>query len=200
MRSHAVAVLRFTGIAVLRIGIAVASLCSLGIGIASLGCWVSSYNVCSDMFHPVAERLPDGTWTARMTRFKNSGGGFWFETRHARGPTELGTRAAAAATGLEPWTINVYPNPKFPIARGKNDTFIHRLGFLASTEGYDLLLVAPYWAVTPPALAVPVVWLTLVIRRLKRRRKRILGRCVVCGYDLRATPDRCPECGTAAVV
>lgn len=51
----------------------------------------------------------------------------------------------------------------------------------------------PYWPLVLGSTILPGLWLR---RSMRQRRRRHLGLCPLCGYDLRASPQRCPECGT----
>jgi hypothetical protein len=55
-----------------------------------------------------------------------------------------------------------------------------------------LKLLLPHWLI---ALVAALVFLLAFWPDWRRRRRRSKGLCANCGYDLRGTPDRCPECG-----
>jgi len=56
-------------------------------------------------------------------------------------------------------------------------------------------VVVPYWFVS---IATALPFASWLFRRRKLSGYQF-GLCSVCGYDLRATPDRCPECGTPVI-
>jgi hypothetical protein len=56
--------------------------------------------------------------------------------------------------------------------------------------------VVPLWPMVMLTAILPAWWTVGYIRSRRRNGEFC---CAHCGYDLRASPDRCPECGTPAV-
>jgi hypothetical protein len=80
-----------------------------------------------------------------------------------------------------PWSLFFLITAPVCIPLGFGPTFSHRpISSLAGFSAYLLILI-------------------LVDRALRRREifrtRRHFKLCLACGYDLCATPDRCPECG-----
>src|SRR5207253_198919 len=68
---------------------------------------------------------------------------------------------------------------------------------LAAADDSFVQVYFPHWLAASLFALPPLLWMAGLLRRRHRVRGR---RCAVCGYDLRATPERCPECGAVAPV
>jgi hypothetical protein len=81
-------------------------------------------------------------------------------------------------------------------------TTVSILGFAVHRNklpsGFDsAILLLPFWFVAGVASLPPAVLLRAARRRREREQQMRNHLCSRCGYDLRATPGRCPECGNA---
>jgi len=90
-----------------------------------------------------------------------------------------------------------------------SDTTLNKIGFMCDRQHLTLgqsepkvearyvFVSAPDWFLVLLTIPLPLRWLLVFARERRRLRLRL---CRYCGYDLRATPDRCPECGAVPEV
>ena len=169
---------------------------SLLLCVAACGLWARSYRAHDELVWTRRERAP--------TAGRHLGLGV--ESRWGRLTLNSQWYEEPVKAGSENWLPQDWPPPGASvIAFGRNVFPAHpggsrsgRWGFRAgSIVRQDLVSRSadvPHWCAAAVLSLMPVAWLR---RRLCRPRPR--GLCSRCGYDLRATPDRCPECGTATV-
>jgi hypothetical protein len=161
---------------------------------ACAGWWRSERE--PEAFYHVRWIDPDAGLRARVWILTNAGG-------------TLGLEFASSDWRFNPPSLTRWP-PGFhhvpqaaPTMTGARRSLWHRLGFgSAYTVTHDAFAhverrraALPYWFIATVAALLP---LRQLVARLRRRRALRLGRCTACGYDLRGSPERCPECGAGA--
>ena len=177
-----------------RLLLAFFSAVSLLFCLAACVVWVRSYST--------ADRFVNGYPKPRLVVFVAAGGVSVGWYRMERPTVEYLTDCEHDRDALFHHESDSDEKPAYPIY-GSPRTFANKLGFGWDAGSIDTIhtgevirrvATAPIWAIAAATLAPPVLWL----RSWRRRRMRSrAGLCTACGYDLRATPERCPECGTA---
>ncbi|CAN5366503.1 hypothetical protein BH09PLA1_BH09PLA1_34990 [soil metagenome] len=162
----------------------IASAISLFLCVAAISLWVRSYWFDETITHfprqtSIAAAQPtfdQATWgSARSTR------GWLVLERHDR---LEGVGYEFYAPRTRAWDYEVSSPASLP-AQFAPGRFVRPL---AEYSWFAL----PHWSLTLLFAILPAFAFVRVIRA---RRAHRLGLCPFCGYDLRATPDRCPECG-----
>jgi hypothetical protein len=106
--------------------------------------------------------------------------------------------SVGVSQGIALWGHSDHRNRKLSVLRAPSDAgkivgpVWIGFHYAADRTGFRLIGV-PLWF---PA-SICLIALIISIRARRRQRRDPTRVCASCGYDLRATPERCPECGRA---
>jgi hypothetical protein len=190
---------------------------SLLLCVAACVLWVRSY-FATDMLTLHSESVSGGTYR-QVYRLVDSGRGMLLVHRGViqaapvdpppgYTPTSASRRDAEFPVNpVDRWALSRATSPAGQVVhfapgvtvrqdRSSEVTIGHAaLGTMAATYE-ELWIAVPHWLLALVAAILPTVF---GVRFVRRRRLARLGLCPACGYDLRASPERCPECGMPQV-
>jgi hypothetical protein len=129
---------------------------------------------------------------------------FWYRSHHITSPTlKIADSITIRKTSPRYWIVTHPNNLTFCRQVGKNwDHPLKSFEFaglkFGGLYGQDSMLwnlIIPFWLLTTLTAILPLFQIPLLIRALRKSIRRTHGLCLNCGYDLRASPTTCPECG-----
>ena len=172
--------------------------------IAVVGLGVRGYFHCDDFYYQRIMHSSSGGGHADLIQLASSRGRL--KLRVDRWNVFI-DRSASRLRGAEGLDHNAYPPVDLDVPDNRLGQTAERFGFgleaySMESEGLDFFDHASGISILFPSWFLALLFALLPALRLRRwriirRRKRriALGQCENCGYDLRATPLRCPECG-----
>jgi hypothetical protein len=175
------------------------------LSVAACVLWVRGRYVGDD---PTLSHASDGPpWHEVLLQGWSSGGGLRLvvlvaSESNPRPPGEVPTPPGLTPFGMPGWyyTYSSYWGSVYPFDALADDALTFRGFQWVSSHSAAPGFWQRSWSIATPAWFVVLVFALpgarWVVIQLRQRRAKPAGFCASCGYDMRATPERCPECGT----